>query len=217
MPAFVKDNRVSILDNCLYATCCCGATNKYGSKGSALKMLRRGVCRSCMAVSGSVVPEGSSIYQNKDGNWCSNCSRCGIEQVYGRKEHAKQSEIANWKCRKCVGELKSFNNNMPVGSMQRAYNRYQKQAQARGIPWNLDIAYMSAIYFGTCSLTGWPITLDTSGVTASLDRINSAKGYESGNVQWVHSMVNMCKNKYDQTKFIEMCQAIAENADKVKW
>lgn len=50
--------------------------------------------------------------------------------------------------------------------------------------------------------------------TASLDRIDSGQGYTNSNIQWVHSMVNMCKNKYPQDKFIEMCRAVA---DKVKW
>jgi hypothetical protein len=50
--------------------------------------------------------------------------------------------------------------------------------------------------------------------TASLDRIDSSKGYEIDNIQWVHVMVNMCKNKYPQDKFVEMCKAIAS---KVKW
>ena len=69
-------------------------------------------------------------------------------------------------------------------------------------------------YNGFCALTGWEIDMSYSNDTASLDRIESSKGYTKGNIQWVHSMVNMCKNKYSQDKFIEMCQAIA---DKVKW
>jgi len=50
--------------------------------------------------------------------------------------------------------------------------------------------------------------------TASFDRIDSSTGYEKGNIQWVHVMVNMCKNKYSQDRFVEMCKAVA---DKVKW
>jgi len=56
--------------------------------------------------------------------------------------------------------------------------------------------------------------MDYGTCTASFDRIDSSKSYEVGNIQWVHTMVNMAKNKYPQEKFIEMCCAIA---DKVKW
>jgi hypothetical protein len=50
--------------------------------------------------------------------------------------------------------------------------------------------------------------------TASFDRIDSTKPYDADNIQWVHTMVNMCKNKYAQGRFVEMCKAVA---DKVKW
>ena len=63
-------------------------------------------------------------------------------------------------------------------------------------------------------MTGWPTSLGYGEQTASLDRIDSHKGYVVGNTQWVHTMVNMCKNKYAHAKFVEMCQAVA---DKAKW
>jgi hypothetical protein len=46
---------------------------------------------------------------------------------------------------------------------------------------------------------------------ASLDRIDSSKGYAKDNIQWVHTMVNMSKNRYNQQKFVEMCIAVARN------
>ena len=69
---------------------------------------------------------------------------------------------------------------------------------------------MYVTYDGLCRLTGWPISLAYGQSTASLDRKNSKLGYEAGNIQWVHVMVNMCKNKYDEALFVEMCCAIAE-------
>ena len=45
--------------------------------------------------------------------------------------------------------------------------------------------------------------------TASLDRIDSSKGYVEGNVQWVHKMINMSKQQYSQEEFIDMCKAVA--------
>ena len=46
---------------------------------------------------------------------------------------------------------------------------------------------------------------------ASLDRIDSSKGYIEGNVQWVHQNINMMKNKFDNQYFIEMCKLITKN------
>lgn len=71
-----------------------------------------------------------------------------------------------------------------------------------------------SFYDGFCSLTGWEIDMSYNNDTASLDRKDSSKGYTKDNIQWVHSMVNMSKNKYDQNKFIDMCIAVA---NKFKW
>jgi hypothetical protein len=66
-----------------------------------------------------------------------------------------------------------------------------------------------------CSLTGWDITAsDVYGNSASLDRIDSNIGYIEGNVQWVHKMVNMCKQQYTQEDFIYMCKSVSE---KTRW
>jgi hypothetical protein len=47
--------------------------------------------------------------------------------------------------------------------------------------------------------------------TASIDRIDSSKGYEEGNIQWVHKHVNFMKRTYSQDYFIDMCKKIAEH------
>lgn len=47
--------------------------------------------------------------------------------------------------------------------------------------------------------------------TASLDRIDSTKGYVKGNIQFVHKHINMMKLTYDEDYFIEMCQLVAKN------
>jgi hypothetical protein len=98
---------------------------------------------------------------------------------------------------------------MPVGDEMRSYNKFRKSANSRGIEWNLDFKEFMGCYTGECALTGWKLSMTYSDCTASFDRIDSSKPYELGNVQWVHAMVNMCKNKYSQDKFIAMCRAVA--------
>jgi len=44
--------------------------------------------------------------------------------------------------------------------------------------------------------------------TASLDRIDSTKGYAINNVQWVHKKINQIKMNMDQSEFIDWCQKI---------
>mgnify|MGYP003351787189 CR=1 FL=1 len=59
---------------------------------------------------------------------------------------------------------------------------------------------------GKCKLSGIEISLpkkwNDKNYTASLDRIDSDKGYEKGNVQWVHKHINVMKNIFPQELFL---------------
>lgn len=46
---------------------------------------------------------------------------------------------------------------------------------------------------------------------ASLDRIDSSKGYTIDNVQWVHKDINIMKMDLSKEKFIDYCRLIVEN------
>lgn len=72
--------------------------------------------------------------------------------------------------------------------------------------WNLFVAQD-----GKCKLTGVDLVMShrRREHTASLDRIDSRKGYVAGNVQWVHKEVNMMKRTTPQDRFIELCKMVA--------
>lgn len=57
-----------------------------------------------------------------------------------------------------------------------------------------------------CALSGVSISMVSK--TASLDRIDSNKGYEFGNFQWVHKDLNLMKMAMSQTKFVEWCSLV---------
>ena len=69
---------------------------------------------------------------------------------------------------------------------------------------------------GKCALTGWALRFDPPGGrgkgTASLDRIDSSKGYVRGNLQWVHKRIQRMKWKFTQDEFLEACVAVSEKA-----
>jgi hypothetical protein len=60
---------------------------------------------------------------------------------------------------------------------------------------------------GVCKITN----IDLDWETASLDRIDSSKGYTKDNVQWVHRVVNKMKLNMRDDEFISWCKLIAEN------
>ena len=63
-----------------------------------------------------------------------------------------------------------------------------------------------------CALSGlelkFPSKWKDKSWTASLDRIDSSKGYILENVQWVHKDINIMKNKFEQSYFTEICRLI---------
>jgi len=84
---------------------------------------------------------------------------------------------------------------------------------------NITIEYAWDIFISQerrCALSGlelaFPKVSKDKNWTASLDRIDSSKGYVEGNVQWVHKDVNIMKNKFDNQYFINMCKKIAGGA-----
>jgi hypothetical protein len=64
-----------------------------------------------------------------------------------------------------------------------------------------------------CALTGEPIELQrgTSPFTASLDRIDSDIGYIEGNVQWVHTDINIMKGVLSEARFCKLCEMVVSN------
>jgi hypothetical protein len=96
-------------------------------------------------------------------------------------------------------------------------------ARRRGYEVSITREEADALFTGRCALTGWPISLRDDGagvgpgsgrqgaITASLDRIDSSKGYMPGNIQWVHKYINISKMAHSQEDFVRMCQAVADH------
>jgi hypothetical protein len=81
---------------------------------------------------------------------------------------------------------------------------------------NITPEYIWGLYLrqnGLCNLTGQKIVFSDSYrnykiQSASLDRINSKKGYIIGNVQWVHKTVNKMKLDFSLDRFLYLCNTI---------
>lgn len=62
-----------------------------------------------------------------------------------------------------------------------------------------------------CALSGIELTFGNSinrNITASLDRIDSSKGYSLGNVQWVHKRINLMKSSLSDEEFRAWCHRV---------
>jgi hypothetical protein len=99
------------------------------------------------------------------------------------------------------------------------YNRTKRGAVKRGFEFRVTIDYLWELYKcqdGLCNLTGAEIRLSNGKTdqSASLDRIDSSKGYIEGNVHWVHKDINLMKMDFNQDRFIELCQMVAVHASR---
>jgi hypothetical protein len=160
------------------------------------------------------------VTKGLDGRWYKSCPSCGSMQSYLRKNYAEESLKANKECKACSNKK---TDNCHRGFYQDIrlswFNKFQSGAELRNISFTITIEYIWEVFKEQdyqCALTGWPIGWAEVGSnhTASIDRIDSDKGYVVGNVQLVHKDVNMAKQQYSQDYFIEMCKAVS---DKVKW
>lgn len=93
----------------------------------------------------------------------------------------------------------------------------KQNAKKRNLVFDLDIKDAYSILERQkfiCALSGLTIktvksfSKNKKDQTASIDRIDSTKGYTIDNVQWVHKIINKLKFDMDQKRFIELCGLI---------
>lgn len=120
-------------------------------------------------------------------------------------------------CLECGNSMKGSDNPAWKGYgdiPNKIFGKIERDANLREILFEVDIKYLNELYVKQnriCVLSGLELETSTTNITASLDRIDSSKGYIEGNVQWVHKDINMMKRIYTQDYFIEMCKLVAEN------
>lgn len=101
------------------------------------------------------------------------------------------------------------------------FHRIRKGAATRGIPFDVSIMHLQDLLRAQnhrCKLSDIPIHLGvrvTDPSTASVDRIDSTRGYVPGNVQWVHKVVNRMKGSLPEGEFLTFCQRIADFTPKL--
>lgn len=160
------------------------------------------------------------VQQREDGRWTKPCPQCGETQDYLRKNYAIESARLGKVCKPCSNR-KTDNNHRGFYRLIRLswFQKIKVSAELRGLQFDLtleDIWFMYTAQEGRCALSGLPIGWAEVGQlhTASVDRIDSDRGYLVDNCQLVHKDVNMMKQSFSQEYFVEMCNAVA---NKVKW
>lgn len=146
--------------------------------------------------------------------------KCGNIQIipchrfeYGRSTGCQHCKIAGkgsyfWKG---VGNISG-----------RLLSQIKNSAKIRKIEHKVNGEFLWDLFLkqnGKCALTGEFLNFDSTHFdrnTASLDRIDSSKGYVEGNVMWVHKHVNMMKHVLSISRFLEICEKVYDRRDKIR-
>jgi hypothetical protein len=167
------------------------------------------------------------------------CTKCGKNKNFN--EYAKSKECiggVNSVCRNCVALMaeerrnknpefykqykKDWRKNHPEkdkeynNSFDGRFNGWKSRARERKIKFTLTKEYLLSMNFKKCYYTGIDLTLESCKYnTISLDRIDSSKGYENGNVVFCCKAINLMKNETDLENFVLLCEKVAQNKNNI--
>lgn len=108
--------------------------------------------------------------------------------------------------------------NKPLGHFKNNLRDLVKRAKRKGWKVEIDLEHLWQLWMDQatkCAVTGYPMTtvkgrgrVDTN---VSIDRIDSDRGYEIGNVQLVCAHVNVMKSNLKTARFEWWCRLVAAN------
>jgi len=136
------------------------------------------------------------------------CSICNTEKPI---EDYWPSEVAKKRCRDCLrlSRQRRYNNSAEK-YLLRAVQKLKHVRVKNGFDWTIDpdeIVNLWHTQGGKCAVSGLNMTHHRGAkdkkmpLNASIDRINSAEHYISGNVQLVCYQVNMMRHTLDVGEF----------------
>lgn len=204
--------------------CSCGTIKDVAS--TALLRGKTSSCKSCSARRRTTKLEIGSkykhwtilkgpIYRDSTAYYKVRCD-CGteayklpIELLYKNRE---------FQCEKCAQKeraLQTTLTNGRVGDLTLTeHTRLRRSAEKRGYSFEVSIEYLWNLFQKQkqiCAITGDYIP---SIEEASLDRIDSSKGYVEGNVQWVTQQANLSKHIMTMKQLYEFCRKVLNHANQ---
>lgn len=95
---------------------------------------------------------------------------------------------------------------------QTYFSQIKLNAKKRNLQFNLNIKMLDALLIKQnykCYISQQDISVHDH--TASLDRIDSSKGYVKNNIAWVHKDIQRMKSDFPLLYFIDICNKISKN------
>ena len=170
------------------------------------------------------------------------CDACGDKFHKRKAEHnrsVKNGQKRNFCSRKCCGKVIGINNipsESKVWDHLNASNRadelspfrwHYRNAKQRKREFDVTLEDLKGVWDkqkGRCPYTGWKLKnmenmsvknqLPKTPDRASLDRIDSSKGYVNGNIQFVSYMAQIAKNVFSDEELRIFCEAVVTKPNK---
>ena len=150
------------------------------------------------------------------------CPTCGKDREYAVKytfEKAMRKNTVCYSCRTVANNIRRAGSK--VGENNPAWKGYKdiagkilsrvkNGARSRGLCFDITLKDLDTVFekqHRCCALTGTTLQWN---VDASVDRIDSSKGYTVDNIQIVHKEINMMKRDYTQEQFVRWCVAVSQ-------
>lgn len=97
----------------------------------------------------------------------------------------------------------------------RFLSSFKAGAESRNLEWNLTLQDLDRLWesqLACCAYSGIPLVFGQTNLeqTASLDRIDSSKGYFLNNVQFVHKVINQMKWNLKEEVFLDFCNKVKD-------
>ena len=164
-------------------------------------------------------------YSNLSNTYFNEC-----ECICGNKKSVRYWHLTHSKTKSCGCVYnEGWFKGKAVGDLSSSYlTSFRYGRVSKGIPFSEDITleFLWNLFLKQdkkCAISGIQIYLNKNWSkqnkgkktkviqTASLDRIDSNKGYTKDNVQWVHKTINLMKGQLTDLEFITVCKIVSEN------
>lgn len=222
----VIDINVPSKHNARYVKCKCKCGKVNTILLSALRCKKSTCCKSCSSRKHTTLLHignkykhwtviDGPIYKNHTAYYKVKCD-CGTEQLMLPVNLLDSTRL--FQCEKCAQKeraLKTTLSNGRIGDLTLTeHTRLRKSAEKRGYVFAVSIEYLWNLFKKQkqiCAITGDYIP---NIKEASLDRIDSSKGYIEGNVQWVTYQANVSKHTMTMPQLYVFCKKVLNHANQ---
>ena len=140
----------------------------------------------------------------------------------------KERKGLKYRCKQCGIDATKKGTKLINGQY---FYQLSHNAKSRGLEFNITPQDLEDLWIrqkGICAISGLKLELPVKKKAykedgtptihyfgnASVDRIDSFIGYNTQNIQWIHSKINIMKMEIDQSEFLQLCKLIVQHNEK---